>query len=105
MPGKHHRRGFRAGVAGVLSDGFMCDDRRIYNVRESMTGETCDIICTRPEVIKMSPMVQACEGSGLDWFMSHTGQNCSCDMGRVFFEQLGLPDAMYNLDVVLRSRK
>ena len=45
-------QGFRAGVAGVLSDGFMCDDRRIYNVRESMTGEVCGIICTRPEVIK-----------------------------------------------------
>ena len=91
--------GFRAGVAGILSDGFMCDDRRIYNVRESMTGETCGIICTRPEVIKMSPMVRACEDLGLDWFMSHTGQNCSCDMGRVFFEQLGLPDARYDLDV------
>ena len=64
-----------------------------------MTWETCIIIGTRPEVIKMSPMVRACEGSGLDWFMSHTGQNCSCDVGRVFFEQLGLPDARYNLDV------
>jgi len=27
----------------------------------------------------------------------HTGQRRSCDVGRVFFEQLGLPDAKDNL--------
>ena len=29
--------------------------------------------------------------------MLHTGQRRSCDVGRVFFEQLGLPDAKDNL--------
>lgn len=65
----------------------------------------CVILGTRPEVIKMSPVVRACEGSGLDWSVLHTGQDCSCDMGRVFSGWLGLPDAKYNLDFVLRSRK
>ena len=60
----------------------------------------CVIIGTRPEVIKMSPVVRACERQeGSDWFMVHTGQGCSCDVDRVFFEQPGLPDARYNLDV------
>ena len=53
---------------------------------------------TRPEIIKMSPVVRACERQeGSDWFVPHTGQDCSCDVGRVFFEQHGLPDARYNL--------
>ena len=30
--------------------------------------------------------------------MVHTGQHYSHHMDRVFFEQLGLPDARYNLD-------
>ena len=64
-----------------------------------MIGNTCIIIGTRPEVIKMSPVVRACEKRGVDWFMIHTGQHYSYNMDRVFFEQLGLPDARYNLDV------
>ncbi len=64
-----------------------------------MIGNTCIIIGTRPEVIKMSPVVRACEKRGVDWFMIHIGQHYSYNMDRVFFEQLGLPDARYNLDV------
>ena len=59
----------------------------------------CIIIGTRPEIIKMSPVVRACERRGADWFVVHTGQHYSHHMDRVFFEQLGLPDARYNLDV------
>jgi UDP-N-acetylglucosamine 2-epimerase (non-hydrolysing) len=62
--------------------------------------KTCIIIGTRPEIIKMSPVVRACERQeGSDWFVLHTGQHYSYEMDRVFFEQLGLPDARYNLDV------
>ena len=59
----------------------------------------CVIIGTRPEIIKMSPVVRACERRGADWFVLHTGQHYSYGMDRVFFEQLELPDARYNLDV------
>ena len=63
-------------------------------------GKICVIIGTRPEIIKMSPVVRACERQeGSDWFVVHTGQHYSYEMDRVFFEQLGLPDAKYNLDV------
>ena len=37
-------------------------------------------------------------GGGVDWFVVHTGQHYSHHMDRVFFEQLELPDARYNLD-------
>jgi len=47
----------------------------------------------------MSPIIKECERVGLDYFILHTGQHYSYNMDRVFFEQLGLPEAEYNLDV------
>lgn len=57
------------------------------------------ILGTRPEIIKMSPIIRECEQKDLDYFILHTGQHYSYEMDRVFFEQLELPDAKYNLDV------
>lgn len=57
------------------------------------------ILGTRPEIVKMSPIIRACEKEGLDYFILHAGQHYSYNMDRVFFEQLELPDARYNLDV------
>jgi UDP-N-acetylglucosamine 2-epimerase (non-hydrolysing) len=57
------------------------------------------ILGTRPEIIKMSPVIRACEEKGLDYFILHTGQHYSYKMDKVFFEQLELPEAKYNLDV------
>ena len=58
------------------------------------------VLGTRHEITKMSPVVRACERQGdVDWSVSHTGRDCSCDVGRVFSGGLGLPDARYNPDV------
>lgn len=57
------------------------------------------VLGTRPEIIKMSPIIRECERLGLDYFVLHTGQHYSYNMDRVFFEQLELPEAKYNLDV------
>jgi UDP-N-acetylglucosamine 2-epimerase (non-hydrolysing) len=57
------------------------------------------IIGTRPEIIKMSPVIRECERRGLDHFVLHTGQHYSYEMDRVFFEELELPQPEYNLDV------
>lgn len=47
----------------------------------------------------MSPVIRECDRLGLDYFILHTGQHYSYNMDRVFFDQLGLPEAKYNLDV------
>ena len=47
----------------------------------------------------MSPIIKECERVSLDYFILHTGQHYSYNMDRVFFKQLGLPEAEYNLDV------
>jgi UDP-N-acetylglucosamine 2-epimerase (non-hydrolysing) len=57
------------------------------------------IVGTRPEIIKMSPIIRECQRQKLDYFILHTGQHYSYDMDRVFFENLNLPDPHYNLDV------
>lgn len=64
------------------------------------------IVGTRPEIIKMSPVIRECEkrkqidnDSSFDYFILHTGQHYSYNMDKVFFDQLNLPEAKYNLDV------
>lgn len=57
------------------------------------------VLGTRPEIIKMSPVIRECEHKNLDYFVLHTGQHYSYEIDRVFFEQLELPKARYNLDV------
>ncbi len=57
------------------------------------------ILGTRPEIIKMSPIIHECERQGLDYYILHTGQHYSFEMDCVFFDDLNLPAARYNLDV------
>jgi len=57
------------------------------------------VLGTRPEIIKMSPVIRACEKQNEDYFILHTGQHYSYEMDRVFFEELELPAPSYNLDV------
>jgi UDP-N-acetylglucosamine 2-epimerase (non-hydrolysing) len=59
----------------------------------------CIILGTRPEIVKFSPVIRECTKLGLDYFILHTGQHYSYNMDRVFFEQLELPEAKFNLDV------
>jgi len=47
----------------------------------------------------MSPVIRECERRGIEYYILHTGQHYSYEMDRIFFEQLKLPAAKYNLDV------
>jgi len=57
------------------------------------------ILGTRPEIIKMSPIVRELERRCIDFFILHTGQHYFHNMNEVFFEQLKLPYPKYNLRV------
>ncbi|MFC1908880.1 non-hydrolyzing UDP-N-acetylglucosamine 2-epimerase [Chloroflexota bacterium] len=57
------------------------------------------IIGTRPEIIKMSPIIRECQGQCLDYFILHTGQHYSYEMDRIFFDELNLPHPKYNLNI------
>lgn len=57
------------------------------------------ILGTRPEIIKMSPVIRYCQDKNLDFFVIHTNQHYSYEMDKIFFEELNLPDPEYNLEV------
>lgn len=57
------------------------------------------ILGTRPEIIKMSPIIRECENRNLDYFVLHTGQHYSYEMDKIFFDELELPTPKYNLNV------
>jgi UDP-N-acetylglucosamine 2-epimerase (non-hydrolysing) len=57
------------------------------------------ILGTRPEIIKMSPIIRELEGRGLEYSIIHTGQHYSYEMDRIFFKELELPLPDINLDV------
>lgn len=54
---------------------------------------------TRPEIIKMSPVIRELGRKDLDFFILHTGQHYSYNLDKVFFEQLELPLPKYNLNI------
>jgi UDP-N-acetylglucosamine 2-epimerase (non-hydrolysing) len=56
------------------------------------------ILGTRPEIIKMAPVIRACRKKGIPYSVLHTGQHYSYDMDRIFFEELELPRPEHNLD-------
>ena len=57
------------------------------------------VLGTRPEIIKMSPVIRELDINNSDYFILHTGQHYSYKLDRIFFEQLKLPEAKYNLEV------
>lgn len=57
------------------------------------------ILGTRPEIIKMAPVIRELGKKQAGFFILHTGQHYSYNLSKVFFEQLELPQPKYNLDV------
>lgn len=55
------------------------------------------VLGTRPEIIKLAPVIRACEQQDLEYTLIHTGQHYSDSLDSVFFEQLELPTPEYNL--------
>jgi len=49
------------------------------------------VVGTRPEIIKMAPVVKELEKRGIEFIFIHTGQHYDYEMSQVFIEELGLP--------------
>ena len=50
------------------------------------------VVGTRPEIIKMAPIIIGLEKAGIEYLFVHTGQHYDYEMSRVFIEELGLPE-------------
>ncbi|MFX0024752.1 MAG: UDP-N-acetylglucosamine 2-epimerase (non-hydrolyzing), partial [Candidatus Hermodarchaeota archaeon] len=57
------------------------------------------VLGTRPEIIKMSPIISLCLERKVNFFIIHTNQHYSKYLDRVFFKQLRLPQPDYSLNV------
>ncbi len=61
------------------------------------------VLGTRPEIIKLSPIIRQLQKHKKDYFIIHTGQHYSYEMDRLFFKQLGIPAPMHQLSERSRS--
>ena|SRR3989338_1956895 len=61
------------------------------------------VIGTRPDIIKLSPLIRYLENTKAEYFMIHTGQHYSYNMDKQFFEELNLPEPKYNLGIGSKS--
>lgn len=52
---------------------------------------------TRPEIIKLSPIIRLLKKKRRPYFLIHTGQHYSYEMDRLFFVELALPAPRYHL--------
>jgi UDP-N-acetylglucosamine 2-epimerase (non-hydrolysing) len=55
------------------------------------------VLGTRPEIVKLAPVIWVLRTQGLDHVLIHTGQHFSYEMDKVFFELLDLPKPDLNL--------
>lgn len=65
-----------------------------------MTNATAAFVLgTRPEIIKLAPVIQACDRRDVSTLVIHTGQHYSDSLDTVFFRQLDLAPPDVNLGV------
>lgn len=57
------------------------------------------VVGTRPEIIKLSPVVRELISLDIDFFIIHTNQHYSENMDNIFLQELGLPTPKYNLNI------
>lgn len=57
------------------------------------------VLGTRPEIIKLASLIAASVREGVRFSIIHTNQHYDETMDRIFFDELGLPPANYNLGV------
>jgi len=57
------------------------------------------VVGTRPEIIKMAPVIRECQKRAIPFFIIHSNQHYSKEMDSIFFKELHLPAPDYNLGV------
>jgi UDP-N-acetylglucosamine 2-epimerase len=57
------------------------------------------VVGNRPQFIKSAPLSVALRDAGIDEVVLHTGQHWDREMSQVFFDELGIPEPRYRLDL------
>jgi UDP-N-acetylglucosamine 2-epimerase (non-hydrolysing) len=57
------------------------------------------VLGTRPEILKLTPVIRACQRRDVEFSLIHTGQHYSEGLDEIFFETLDLPTPDHDLAV------
>jgi len=57
------------------------------------------VVGNRPQFVKSAPLSVALRDHGIDEIVLHTGQHYDPELSQVFFDELGLPEPRYRLDL------
>ena len=66
---------------------------------ENNKGPIMVVAGTRPEAIKLAPVIDWLARLNMDYVFIWSGQHYDYEMSRIFFEQLGLPEPDEDLDI------
>ena len=61
--------------------------------------KTSIVLGTRPEIIKMAPIIHELQRRGMDFEVIHTDQHYDRNMSNIFFEEMELPKPDMNLHI------
>ncbi len=64
-----------------------------------MPVKVLSVVGNRPQFIKSGPLSVALREAGIDEVTLHTGQHYDPELSDVFFDELGLPEPAYRLDL------
>ena len=67
--------------------------------------KVCIVLSTRPEIIKLSPLISIFKKKKVNFFIINTNQHYSKRMSRVFFNFFKVPKPKYNLKANSKSHK
>ncbi len=70
-----------------------------FNNNQVMHLKPFFVVGTRPEIIKMAPLIHECCRRRIDYYLLHTGQHYSKSMSNLFFKDLDLKDPQRNLNI------
>ena len=71
----------------------------IFRGKEQTLKKVAMVVGTRPEIIKMSPLIKQYQHLGIEFILIHSNQHYSSNMDAIFFESLSLPAPHYHLEV------
>jgi UDP-GlcNAc3NAcA epimerase len=57
------------------------------------------VVGNRPQFVKSAPLSMALRAAGIDEVVLHTGQHWDRELSQIFFDELGLPEPAYRLDL------
>jgi UDP-N-acetylglucosamine 2-epimerase (non-hydrolysing) len=74
-------------------------DREEYDRTSQSFGMVASVVGTRPEIIKLAPVVKACIKTNIRNEIVHTGQHYSYELDSLIFEDVGLLRPSHNLGI------